>query len=196
MPQSSINQLLKQVTHQAVSGLPVRHQAKFRRYEYDHVLYRKSVFDVPDNYTEVNQIDNNIWIGGVAFARSPVQLRNDALFHILNMALEEPYADYDDAPDINVTWAGIRDGHLSPDLSFHHAADIIDETVKSGNRILVHCAAGISRSVTAVIAYYMLKKDMGFIDAMKTIQAKRIVASPHPLLVLGLLRDMKTKFVW
>lgn len=56
--------------------------------------------------------------------------------------------------------------------------EIIDEALKRKYKILVHCAAGISRSVTVVTAYLILKKGMPLNNALKFVQSQRKIAQP------------------
>jgi len=43
-------------------------------------------------------------------------------------------------------------------VHFPEAIKFIDECISNGGKILVHCAAGVSRSAAVVIAYLMWKK--------------------------------------
>jgi len=59
------------------------------------------------------------------------------------------------------------------------AVDFIDDVVSSGERILVHCHAGRSRSVCMVARYFMVKKGMTSHQAIEKIGTKReIYLSP------------------
>ena len=58
------------------------------------------------------------------------------------------------------------------------AADFIDQGVKKGG-VLVHCAAGISRSTTCLVAYYIKHRGMGVEQALALIRKKRPIASPN-----------------
>lgn len=55
---------------------------------------------------------------------------------------------------------------------FDQAADWIRERLEESN-ILVHCLAGVSRSVSLVLAYLMKHKNMGFDDAFYMVKSKR-----------------------
>ena len=50
---------------------------------------------------------------------------------------------------------------------FPECLEYIDNSIREGGTVLVHCMAGISRSATIVIAYLMSKNCMTFIDALK-----------------------------
>lgn len=60
--------------------------------------------------------------------------------------------------------------------------DFIDNARKNTN-ILVHCYAGISRSVTAVIAYLMMKRSWNYERTFAFVRAQRSIANPNPAFV-------------
>ena len=49
----------------------------------------------------------------------------------------------------------------------------------TGNRVFVHCAAGVSRSSTVVIAYFMAKYGFSFERARDMVKAKRKCVNPN-----------------
>lgn len=53
-------------------------------------------------------------------------------------------------------------------------------SIHSNESILIHCMAGISRSVTLVIAYLMIKEKKSMFDAYKIVQQGRSGANPNP----------------
>jgi len=63
--------------------------------------------------------------------------------------------------------------HLQGALEFIHSAR------ESHGRILVHCIAGISRSVAVAIAYLMWSNHLDLHEAMDIVQAHRECASPN-----------------
>ena len=46
------------------------------------------------------------------------------------------------------------------------------QAISSGGKILVHCYAGVSRSASMVIAYFMAEKNMSFSEAFSFVKSK------------------------
>jgi len=67
----------------------------------------------------------------------------------------------------------------------------IDDTLRRGGRVVVHCARGISRSAAIVVAYLILRRAMSFDDALLFVQSRRPIAQPNRGFVsqLKLLQD-------
>lgn len=58
---------------------------------------------------------------------------------------------------------------------FYEAACFIDEALRSGGTVLVHCHAGISRSATVVAAFLMIKRNMTAQEAIRVIRSRRSI---------------------
>ena len=63
----------------------------------------------------------------------------------------------------------------------------IHQQTESGQKILVHCHMGISRSVTMVMAYLIAKEGMSLAEAFGTVREARTSAYPHELLLVSLI---------
>lgn len=72
-----------------------------------------------------------------------------------------------DTPDQNLTQ------YFSVCNDFIHAARLRD-----GN-VLIHCLAGMSRSVTVAVAYIMSVTPLNWKDALKVVRTGRSVANPN-----------------
>ena len=55
----------------------------------------------------------------------------------------------------------------------------IEEMKKEGKNILIHCAGGVSRSVSFTIAYFMQKHKKSFQEAFLLVKKKRLCAQPN-----------------
>jgi len=67
------------------------------------------------------------------------------------------------------------------DISAHFdsAAQFIDDEIRSGGRVLVHCAAGISRSCTLLLAYLMKYRQFDLRKSFNLVKASRRVVRPN-----------------
>ena len=123
---------------------------------------------------EINQITETIFLGNVEAAFDIKKLKELGIRKILTVmsAFGNHYSEYnfihktievDDAYDTNL----IR--HFKECLLFMDGYD----------KVFVHCAAGMSRSATIVIAYLMWKKKLSLNDAFNFVKKKRPVISPN-----------------
>jgi len=71
--------------------------------------------------------------------------------------------------------------------NFEECHQFIDRAFEAGSCILVHCAAGVSRSATIVISYIMKKKRMPYEEAYHFVKEKRLIISPNE----GFIRQLK-----
>lgn len=62
---------------------------------------------------------------------------------------------------------------------FEDCFKLIDEAIKSSSCILIHCAAGISRSATIVLAYLMSREKLSFNKAFSFVKMKRSCINPN-----------------
>lgn len=78
---------------------------------------------------------------------------------------------------LGIRYLGVE-AHDSPafDMSIHFqtAADFIHRALSQpGGKILVHCAVGVSRSATLVLAYLMLYHHLTLVEAIKKVKDHR-----------------------
>jgi len=69
----------------------------------------------------------------------------------------------------------------SADLKPHLEAAVkwIDEKLRTGNNVLVHCQQGISRSAAVVIAYLIYTHNMSYEAAFDLVRQKRACIKPN-----------------
>jgi len=75
----------------------------------------------------------------------------------------------------------IRHGTPQPALSvfFLTVTSFVDEALKTGGSVLVHCMAGVSRSSSIVIAYLMRYRRVTFLEAFEMVRQQRPVIAPN-----------------
>jgi dual specificity phosphatase 12 len=62
---------------------------------------------------------------------------------------------------------------------FDETNEFIQETYKAGGKILIHCQAGVSRSVTVLAACLMKSKKIKRDEALEIIKRKRSSIAPN-----------------
>ncbi|KAK9497059.1 hypothetical protein O3M35_004441 [Rhynocoris fuscipes] len=133
---------------------------------------------------EPDEVYPGIFIGDEASARDRQLLRQLGITHIVNAATGRGYgmvntnASY--YADLGIKFLGIELSDLSvsdASIYFFSTAEFIDEALKQGGKVLVHCLMGISRSSTLVLAFLMIKRNMSAIDAVTKVRSQRNV---HP----------------
>jgi len=79
--------------------------------------------------------------------------------------------------------------HESYDISVHfdEAADFIESTLRKTN-IMVHCLAGVSRSVSLVLGWFIKYRGMGYNQAYQLVKSRRRIIHPNEGFVQHLKR--------
>ncbi|KAF9913093.1 dual specificity phosphatase 12 [Linnemannia zychae] len=141
-----------------------------------------SPFDKPptfdaQKFREAQEILPGLFLSGSLISESREKLRELGITHIIQVTdVPTPRFPGDfiykviPVPDMDETNL-IK--HFPDTYTFIHTA------LESGKKVLVHCMAGASRSVTIVCAYLMKEKKMSAADALKHVQSHRQIAEPN-----------------
>ncbi|KAJ1090205.1 hypothetical protein NDU88_003340 [Pleurodeles waltl] len=119
----------------------------------------------------------SLYLGDQYIAADRRELSRLCITHILNASHSKFRGGAEYYEGMNITYKGIE-AHDSPtfDMSIHFqpAADFIHQALReSKGKILVHCAIGVSRSATLVLAYLMIHQHMALVEAIKTVKEHR-----------------------
>lgn len=133
----------------------------------------------------MSQILPRLWIASVDTVRDIAFLRNNNVTHILNCAAEEPSL-YPPVLAALLTSKHIplNDGDDDDDENAYaqilYGSKLLDVWLRNiNNTIVVHCKAGISRSVAMVMAWMMLYDGRSFEEAFESIQKVRMFIFPN-----------------
>ncbi|KAM4852706.1 dual specificity protein phosphatase 13B isoform 2-T2 [Thomomys bottae] len=133
----------------------------------------------PSTLSHINEVWPNLFLGDAYAARDKNRLVQLGITHVVNVAAGKFQVDtgakfYRGLP---LEYYGIEaDDNPFFDLSvyFLPAAQHIQAALSSPRgRVLVHCAMGVSRSATIVLAFLMICENMTLVDAIQTVQAHR-----------------------
>jgi len=107
---------------------------------------------------------------------------------VLNVSTERPYAK---RAGINYAEIPFDDGHGIPVKAFTAAMDFLMFQYELGAKTLIHCAAGISRSVGTTAGFMHISGMMDFDSALNHIKRRRPIAQPHPEIVTSIRKFLK-----
>ncbi|XP_061603435.1 dual specificity protein phosphatase 26-like [Phyllopteryx taeniolatus] len=141
-----------------------------------------------------------LYIGDQNMASDHRELARVGITHIVNCAQSKWRGGGADCyAGMNVTYLGIE-AHDSPAFdmtkNFYPAADFVHKALTRGGKVLVHCAVGLSRSATLVLAYLMIRQNLTLVEAIKTVKDRRGVTPNRGFLrqlngLDGILRESR-----
>uniref|UniRef100_A0A1B0C9F7 Dual specificity protein phosphatase 15 n=1 Tax=Lutzomyia longipalpis TaxID=7200 RepID=A0A1B0C9F7_LUTLO len=124
----------------------------------------------------MNKVLPGLYVGNYRDSKDPQQLDRHNITHILAIH-DSPRRLHPDKHYLCVMAADTPDQNLAQYFAvcndFIHAARLRD-----GN-VLIHCLAGMSRSVTVAVAYIMSVTPLTWREALKVVRAGRAVANPN-----------------
>lgn len=121
----------------------------------------------------IDKINDKIYISNAVSAGSKEKLEEAKITHILVVGkfLKQHFPNEYKYKQINVV--DTPSEKLTP--YFQEAFDFIE----AGERVLIHCAAGISRSSTMAIAYLMMKNKWDYQTAHDLVKKSRPIITPN-----------------
>ncbi|XP_054290614.1 dual specificity protein phosphatase 10-like isoform X1 [Macrosteles quadrilineatus] len=130
-----------------------------------------------------------LYLGNARDAADPATLAALGVSRVLNVtALSSP-----PSPPANITFHQLPasdSGHQNIKQYFQEAFHFIEEARTGGERVLIHCQAGVSRSATIAIAYIMQHRQLTMIEAYKLVKTARPIISPN-LNFMGQLLELE-----
>lgn len=135
-----------------------------------------------------SKILDRLYLGNVYHAMELAYRANPSgITAVLNVSTEPPY---DENPGILYCHIPFPDGYEVPQREFAEAMAFLRFCWENGYTVLVHCAAGISRSTTMVVSFmhYMKMKDM--MAALGHVKMCRPIVEPAPAVLSSCKRHL------
>ncbi|KAF2885666.1 hypothetical protein ILUMI_20517 [Ignelater luminosus] len=120
-----------------------------------------------------------LFLGNAANSEDRQALARHSIQYVLNVTPDLPNV-FEDLGSIKYMQIPITD-HWSQNLASHfpRAIEFIDEARTHKKGVLVHCLAGVSRSVTITVAYLMYKFSLNLNDAFNLVRARKSNIAPN-----------------
>lgn len=140
----------------------------------------------------ITKIESNLYLGSIEDAYDQKKLSGLGITHILNMATEIP-----NFHEPNFEYKKIN-GRDVPTFQMHRhfddVADFIHNAMSTG-KVFVHCFCGISRSTTAILAFFIKYRGIDPRKGYESIRKKRWIVYPNDGFMKQLLEFYKSKSV-
>lgn len=129
--------------------------------------------------TNITHICRSVWVGNLAAANNLELLKELGITHVVAVTQFGEGARFFPG-EFEYRVVKIQDVEAS-DLTpeFTPTAEFIEQAVMGGGRVLVHCNAGKSRSVTLTAAWIMHSTGMTAFEAIETVRKARPEALPN-----------------
>ena len=126
---------------------------------------------------DIDEITETLYLGNLAGAENIEKLKNLGIKKVLSVLEKFFWPTYKESDNIIHKKIIIHD--FDQENIIKHFGECLN-FIKGEDKILVHCAAGASRSATIVIAYIMWNKKMKYGDAFDFVRNKRLTVFPNP----------------
>lgn len=122
----------------------------------------------------VVKIDDHLFLGNMWSTCEDILMNNDikCLISVGMDPMPSQYLNTIEHSSFKID-DNIHNSKLMSDEVLPNTMNIIDYAIKCDKNVLVHCAAGKSRSATVVINYIMQSKNMNFIDSYEYVKSKK-----------------------
>lgn len=125
----------------------------------------------------IAQVEPRVFVTGAAQCAKLATWNPRKITAVLNV---NEYPDENQVADIIYMHTPFPDGQAIPSLQFAKCLDWLKFMYENGHVILIHCAAGISRSVTVAASFMHYMQIMDFNEALVWIKKQRgAVQDPH-----------------
>jgi protein-tyrosine phosphatase len=127
-------------------------------------------------------ITESLFVGDSEDAGDTARYRAHGIEHVVGLTHTPPDGGYPDG--VTVTRVPLYDGPRNDFENFATAVTATLSALDDGERVLVHCSAGTSRSVSVAATVLARRRATSYEAALQTVQRGRDTdVDPHPALV-------------
>lgn len=138
---------------------------------------RKEKLDRYEN--ECTKVEEFMYVGGIRVAQNIQLLKAVGITHVINCSAITTENFFPETFTYKSLYMNDSPGE---DLACHiySVVAVIDEVRRKGQKVLVHCTQGVSRSCSFCIAYLMLLEKISYEDGFQRLKARRGICNPNP----------------
>ena len=130
-------------------------------------------------FSNISKITDNIYLSGIYGADNIDKLNEYNIKCILNCTKNEPNV-FENNSDMTYMRIPVNDmGGQHIEQYFDSTYNFIEKCTSMNKNVLVHCHAGVSRSATILIAYFMRKNKISYQEAFDFVKSKRSIIGPN-----------------
>ena len=127
----------------------------------------------------MDHVTDSLLVGDAEDASDHDGIRAAGVTVVLSLTHDSPATP---ARGYRVVDRPLVDGPQNDPERFAAAVDTLRSLLDDGERVLVHCSAGASRSVAVAAAAHALGEGLDADEALATVRAERGVSALHPVL--------------
>jgi len=140
-------------------------------------LRRKSVADTLCTTFNADEVVPGVYVGDVYAAHNVGELKKRNITHIVSAVMGVVPAFPEEFKYLHVQLIDCASESVL--VHFNLTCNFIEEALAGGNKVLVHCMRGISRSATIAAAFVMYQRGVSSQEAVAMLQAIRPVVCPN-----------------
>ena len=126
----------------------------------------------------MDAVADRLFVGTIDDAENTIQLRDRSVDIVVSLTHDIPCV-----PEVSVTRIPMVDGPQNDAQTFKRAVIETLERLDEGNRVLVHCSAGASRSPAVAATALALHSQIGLETAFEQVANRRDAVDPHEAVV-------------
>lgn len=144
----------------------------------------------------LDHIHAGIYISGQYMIRRSDEIWDEGIQAVLRLDHSPRLPTHENTWDdrFSLLHLPINDAAPIPEGALRRGTAFIHEWVTAGQKVLVHCQMGISRSPSFVIAYLIEYEEMSLRDAMCLVSAQHFPSYPHAYLLLSLTQEYQLPY--
>jgi atypical dual specificity phosphatase len=126
-------------------------------------------------------MEYEVHIGNIQDASDHESIQEAGISTVVKLTNREPTKGY--PKKVDVVRHPMMDGPRNEGKTFRRAVKSVTELLRDGESVLVHCAAGKSRSVTVTATALSVVEKNTFEESLEIIRQCRDGINPHPALI-------------